>query len=232
MPGGDELVLDGLLDVLHRPTLVGAYEHGALGEALEVGHVLRLLQLHLVVLALDLELLAHDGRAAVAELGDVDDGDGLEAHHLLVLHAVFGPQRRLLLEVLDAHEVRGRVGWHGRHHARPLVHEDGEHREHGQPLVYRVGALELDADEVLPLHLEQALRVARRAEQVLERHVARGPGADDDHLAASHEVAPVVPVREHPAVGLAVHRLRPERRGAEEHLPAREGRERAHEVLV
>ena len=134
---GNHDVPNLLLDELHGFALVRAEEHDPIGETLEVGLPLGLLELDLLVLALDLELLAHDGRARVAKLGDVNARDNLEGHDPLILDAKLFPKRGLGLEIAEGHEVHGGVGRHGRHHAGTLVHEDGHHGEAVDPLEHR-----------------------------------------------------------------------------------------------
>ena len=65
---GNHDVSNLLLDELHGFALVRA-EHDPVGETLEVGLPLGLLELDLLVLALDLELLAHDGAHASPNSG-------------------------------------------------------------------------------------------------------------------------------------------------------------------
>ena len=228
---GDHDVADLLLHELHGLTLVDTEEHDPVGEALEVGLTLGLLQLDLLVLALNLELLADDGRARVAKLRDVHARDNLERHHPLVLHAKLLAKRGLSLEVAERHEVHGRVRRDGRHHPGALVHQDGHHGETVNLLEHRERGLDRAADERGALETQQLVHHPGRLRVLLERQVASRAIAHHHDVAVGHLKRAVVAVGKRPAVGLPVHGLRPQRRRGEEDIFTRQRRQFAREAV-
>mmetsp|Transcript_128627 Transcript_128627/g.274464 ORF Transcript_128627/g.274464 Transcript_128627/m.274464 type:complete len:412 (+) Transcript_128627:1637-2872(+) len=202
------------LGLLHRLPLARTIGHGALVEAKLVAHIVRLLELLLVLLGLDVELLAHVLCSHVAHLAidfHIDDGDQLERLDPFRLDTEVLP----LAGLHQVHEGRvviwGVAGDTG-DNACSLVHLDGKQRQHIDGVVLAGRRLHFGPQEFLPCHLEQALRLSPRHEDVLEAHVARSPVRADVHSVATLRLeAAISAFWQDPGVGLAGHRLSTQR---------------------
>mmetsp|Transcript_13690 Transcript_13690/g.36918 ORF Transcript_13690/g.36918 Transcript_13690/m.36918 type:complete len:575 (+) Transcript_13690:2265-3989(+) len=177
-----------------------------------------LVKLYGVLLRLDSELLAHVLRRVAAHLAidlHVDDRHNPEWLDPLSLDAVKLPFGRL-------HKVHERgviiwgVAWNARDDAGALVHLDGEEREDVHCVILARRRLHLRAHEVRSHHLQQALRLPPRFQDLLEAHVPGGAGGTHVHLLLAVLVATVLPLGQDPAVRLAGHGLRPQRGGKQE----------------
>eukprot|EP01137_Pigoraptor_chileana_P025711 Opistho-2@95567 len=97
----DHFLPDDRLCVLNPLALVLADKHDALSEALEIDHVLGLVEQIAVVLAPDLEVVACLDGAQIAKPRDLNDGDGLKRQDHFVADAILLAERWLLDEVAE-----------------------------------------------------------------------------------------------------------------------------------
>mmetsp|Transcript_6326 Transcript_6326/g.21331 ORF Transcript_6326/g.21331 Transcript_6326/m.21331 type:complete len:206 (-) Transcript_6326:1162-1779(-) len=125
----NHLFLDQRLCHLDRLTLVVTNEHDAICETFQISSVLRLVKLDAVVLRLNLQFSANNGRARVTKFWNVDAGYNFKRHHPFILNTKFLTKRGLSLQITERHEIIRRVRRHGRHDASTLVHQDGHHRQ-------------------------------------------------------------------------------------------------------
>eukprot|EP00968_Pinguiococcus_pyrenoidosus_P009218 scaffold726_cov262-Pinguiococcus_pyrenoidosus.AAC.1 len=225
-PGCDHIRPDASLDVLHRIVGVGPDQQDAIRKALQIDLVLRGGKLFAVIRALDAELLAHRHGRHVAIAGDLDDRDHLEVHHVrqdVVLLGVVG----LVLQLLERRVVVGGVGRHRRHNARALPHADRQQRKGVHRVIGGLRRVQRKPKQVPPADVRhEALELADPLRfQLLIHHALGSSLAHDEHVAALDLVRPVLSVRQHEAVRLAVHRLRTQGGGGQEDVLAAQTRQ-------
>ena len=205
-----------------------ADDHLALIEANLVRIGLGRCELLLVVLRGDLVLLAgnlrgngrnHRLRALrriVKAVRNLNVWNDFKWHHHLIRHAVLLTQRGLVLEIHQTHVVIRRIRRHRRHHPRALAHRNRQQRQSVDDRKRRQRRLERQTHEIAPLakHNSFGRGVAEGWREALEGHVTRSMLAHDCHLVLNVRRIDAVPcigavlfVRQHPAVGLAVHGL-------------------------
>mmetsp|Transcript_19928 Transcript_19928/g.48505 ORF Transcript_19928/g.48505 Transcript_19928/m.48505 type:complete len:856 (+) Transcript_19928:906-3473(+) len=221
---GNQILLHQRLRLLHRLTLVVPHQHHPLREPLQVHHLLRLRQLVLVLVGLDLQLLHHHRGRGGAELrlgGDLDDVYDLAPLRItpLLLHPVLLPPVRPRLPVPQAGEIIRRVRRHGGHDPGTLGHGDRQHGQHVHGVVGGQRGRQRQPDEVLAHDCQQLLGLLVLAEVagVLVAHVEGGPLRADEDLVVLHLEQPVLSFGQNKAVGLPIHGLRSERRGHQKH---------------
>mmetsp|Transcript_57796 Transcript_57796/g.164208 ORF Transcript_57796/g.164208 Transcript_57796/m.164208 type:complete len:262 (-) Transcript_57796:936-1721(-) len=179
---------------------------------------MRLLEFLLVILGLHAQLLAHVLRSHGPDLPvnlDVNDGDEREGLHPLRLDPKVIPLAGLH-HVHESRIVVGGVAGHTGDDARALVHLDRQQGQHVHDVVLAGRRPHLGAQEVLSGDLLQAHGLAPRHQDVLEAHVPRGAVRADVNLVTLARVAAVDALGQDPAVGLAGHRLGPQRGGQSE----------------
>mmetsp|Transcript_123290 Transcript_123290/g.343315 ORF Transcript_123290/g.343315 Transcript_123290/m.343315 type:complete len:447 (-) Transcript_123290:609-1949(-) len=203
----------------------GTVRHDTLVEAELVAHVVRFLQLLLVLLGLNTQLLAHVLRREAPDLAvdlHVNDGDQLEGFHPLSLDSEVLP----LPWLHQVHEgrviVRGVAG-DACDDPGALVHLDRQQGQQVHGVVLAGGRPHLRTHEVLTLDLQEALWLPPRRQDVLEAHVTGRPVRAHVHLLVPGFEAAVLPLRKDPAIGLARHGLRSQRSGEQEHAFPLEG---------
>mmetsp|Transcript_10726 Transcript_10726/g.38087 ORF Transcript_10726/g.38087 Transcript_10726/m.38087 type:complete len:780 (-) Transcript_10726:298-2637(-) len=214
-----EVLLDQRLGVLDLLAGVLAHRHHTLGETLEVGHLLGLLELSLVVLALDLEHCADLLGGSVPKLWDGQHGNHLKGQDVLVLDSELLAELGLLLQVAQAHVVIGGVARDAGHNPSPLGERDREQWQHVDCVVLlSQRGLEGHPHQVVAGEVQNLGGLAELWALVLVCQVPRRVLADHVDLAVEALVRAVRAIRQDPGVGLAVHGLRPEGSGEHEDL--------------
>mmetsp|Transcript_34883 Transcript_34883/g.80805 ORF Transcript_34883/g.80805 Transcript_34883/m.80805 type:complete len:627 (+) Transcript_34883:1067-2947(+) len=205
--------------------LVRPHKHLTEAETSVVSFLLRFVKILTVSRVLNLELLrpvlgapvAAPGLLAVlGRDGDVDDIDDIERLvHLgcdtVSLLVVVG----LALNVPEGNEIIRGVRRNRSDHSGTLAHRDRVERERVNRRVWRARGVERDAKKVGALAREEALGLAPGGGEVdilvaLEREALGRAGGHDVDLTIGPLERAIVALRQHKAVGLAIHGLRAE----------------------
>mmetsp|Transcript_6261 Transcript_6261/g.10189 ORF Transcript_6261/g.10189 Transcript_6261/m.10189 type:complete len:687 (-) Transcript_6261:112-2172(-) len=213
-----EVLLNLRLGVLNALASGNSDEELALIESLEVNLILGDLEQVLIFLRLDLEVVNELNSRHVSELGDVDDGKGLERHAPLLLHAELLADVLLGLEVAESSPVVGRIGRHRSNDSSSLSHRNGGHGQGINLLILGERGAQGLADKVSSLQLGEARVLAELLGHLLEGEVTGRSLTAHEVLAAGHLVHSVLALGQHIAVSLSVHGLRSQSSGHEEHV--------------
>ena len=226
--GGDHLVLDQRLGLRDLLTGIRPDRHYPRGETLQVDLVLRLSELRLVVEARDPQLLANEYCRRVTVSLNGDYWDNLVRIDHVGCDPVLGREVRLVLQYLQRHIVVRCIGRDGRHHAGSLAHAYRQQWKDVHFLVRSMRRTQGQAEELVPRERLPLIDLPELPREVhifgsivgLTGQAAGGPLAHYEYLVRGIDVIrAVLSVGQHEAIGLAVHGLRPERRGDKVHPP-------------
>ncbi|RDX89166.1 hypothetical protein CR513_29137, partial [Mucuna pruriens] len=167
--------------------------HSPFSEPFQVCLLLCFCKLLLVILAFDFHLQANRLSTLIPKLWNLNDGHNLKRQYPLILNPILLPECRFCLQIMQSHVVIRSITRHAGNNPSSFVHQN---RQHGK----RINDL---------IKGQRRLQWKSNQRRSMSKH---------KHLTVIDFKSSILPIRQHPSIGLTIHSLRSQSCSSKKHL--------------